>query len=160
MSTLTYLQSAEVRDSVESLEGEVVSRPALLRTDGAVLTYATDVRISGEGETEEVLRAVPIAVGVRDVVYAEVGAAVTLRRHGGTGRLEIVGFAKRKPGRHVRIAVDLGSGAVGPPVDIGLTVRLLTLGELGDLAFGDGFGTIPLGAYAIFDGDVFVEWRT
>lgn len=160
MSTLTYLQSAEVRDSVETLDGEVVSRPALLRTDGAVLTYAADVRISGEGETEDVLRAVPIAVGVRDVVYAEVGAAVTLRRHGGTGRLEIVGFAKRKPGRHVRIAVDLEAGTAAPAVDVALTVRLLTLGELGDLTYGGGFGTIPLGAYAVFRGGTFLELRT
>lgn len=157
MTTLAYLQSAEVRDSVESLDGEVTSRPALLRTDGAVLTYAADVRISGEGETEQVLRAVPIAVGVRDVVYAEVGAAVTLRRHGGTGRLEIVGFAKRKPGRHVRIAVNLDAGTAGAPTDVGLSVRLLAYDELATL--GGGYGVVAYGTYGVFRGGTLVELR-
>lgn len=159
MSTLTYLQQAQIRDSVPTLEGEVASRPALFKTDGVALTYAADVRILSDEAAEQVLRNVPIAVGVRDVVYAEVGAAVSLARNGPTGRFEITGFSKRKPGTHTRIAVNLGTGAAGPAVDVAVTARPLTLGELGSPTFGAGFGTIPLGAYALFRGSTFLELR-
>lgn len=188
MSILTHLQDTNIRDSIQQLDGEVSSRPALFKTDGVNLTYAVDVRIPSEDPTgsswhwelagdnttwvcvlgppgdgptpgqDQILYNVPIAVGVRDVVYAEIGAAVTLRRNG-TGRFEVIGFSKRKPGSHIRIAVNLDTGSAAPAQDVALRTRLLTLGELGSTAFGGGFGTLALGSYGVFRGTTLITVR-
>lgn len=170
MTVLTYLQSAAIRDSVRQLEGEILSRPGLYKTDGVRLAYAADVRIAEdlpEGEedpvldasySDRVLRNIPIASGNRDLIFAEAGAAVMLAR-AGTGRFEITGFAKRKPGRRIRVPVDLSTFVPGAPADVGLSARPLTYGELGDPAFGGGYGSIPYGAYGVFRGGVLIAVR-
>lgn len=185
-SILTYLTQAAIRDSVQQMTGEIVTRPALLKTDGSSLTYCADVQIpvaatierdpvTGTIETGRILRNVPIAMGNRDLIYANINQAVTLTRNGSSGRFEITGFAKSKPGKYVRIAVDLGevwggadgSGAggtgpvVGLPVDAGITVRRLTLGDYADPTYSPGgsfvpWGVIPLGSYASFNGDTYL----
>lgn len=176
MSVLSYLTTAAIRDGIQTLEGEVLTRPALLKTDRVSLTYACDVRISTDnpqGEhwsegadpvldprySERVLRTVPIASANKDLIYADVGAAVTLARSA-TGRFEVVGFAKRKPGKRTRVAVDLSALTAGAPEDVGIISRPLTLGELADPAFGAGFGTVPFGAYAIFRGATLIAVRS
>lgn len=183
-SVLTYLQQAHIRDSVRTLEGEVMTRPMLHKTDGVNLTYACDVRVStddprgepwkkdvdpvlGERDFGRVLHSVPIAVGNRDLIYAEVGSAVTLARSS-SGRFEVIGFSKRKPGTRKRVAVNLtpydpasgsgGSYPIGTPADVGMSSRLLTFGELATL--GGGYGVAPYGAYGIFIGGNLVEVRT
>lgn len=146
-----------IRDLAPRVDGEVLSRPGLLRTDGARLTYACDVRLL---DFDEVLSAVPIAAGVGNHLNLalDVGCAVELRRIADSGgKFEITGFSKRKPGKRKRIAVDLATGAAGPLVDVGLSARVLTLGELKD--YGGGFGLVPFGAYAIFRGGELVEVR-
>jgi hypothetical protein len=170
VSVLTYLTSAAIRDGVRQLEGEIISRPGLFKTDGVNLTYAADVRIAEDlpegppdpfleaSYSDRVLRNVPIAGANRDLVYAEAGAAVTLAR-AGTGRFEITGFAKRKPGRRIRVAVNLETYVPGEPEDVGLSARPLTYGELGDPACGGGYGSIPYGAYGVFRAGVLVEVR-
>ncbi|SRR6266536_1531952 len=163
-SILTYLTSAKIRDEVRTIEGEVLTRPALLATDGASLTWACDVKVAGY---DDPLRTVPIAMGNRDLVYADAGQAVTLSRNPG-GAWEIIGFAKRKPGRRVRVPVaigwddsaggDLGGNltiTTGTPVDLTLSARALTLGEL--MTLGGGFGVAPLGVTAIFRAGVLIE---
>ncbi len=151
--TLHQVIRAEVRDEVSTLTGEVASRPALLKTDGSNLTWACNVKL---GDYDDLLRAVPISVAATELEYADIGAAVTLERHG-TGRYEIVGFAKRKPGRRVRIPVDVDAMTSDVVQDWTLSSRLLTLGELGDTSFGGGWGTLPLGASAVFRGSTLIE---
>jgi hypothetical protein len=156
VTVLTNITGAEVRDAAPLLEGEIVSRPALLKTDGVNLTYAADVKLPGY---DDPLRTVPVAVSATEVLYAEPGAAVTLSRTSG-GKFEITGYAKRKPGSRTRIAVDVETLQVGARADVGLSTRVLTLGELGDAAFGAGFGYVPLGAYALFRGSTLLAVRT
>jgi hypothetical protein len=163
-SILTYLTSAKIRDDQRTLEGEVLTRPALLATDGASLTWACDVKISGY---DDPLRNVPIAVNNRDLIYADTGQAVTLSRNPG-GAWEIIGLAKRKPGQRVRVPVAIGwdDGAggdlggnltitTGTPIDMTLSARALTLAEL--MTLGGGFGVAPLGVTGIFRAGVLIE---
>lgn len=166
MSVLTYLTQAAIRDSIQSLEGEMLTRPALIRADGPNITYAADVKIGGY---DDPLRNVPVAMGNRDLIYADVGQAVTLTRST-CGTFEITGFAKKKPGTRMRIAVYLGTinGAtpgqpgippsVGPAIDSGLRVYRLTIADMGSLPYApDGWGSLPLGSYALYRGNVLVN---
>jgi hypothetical protein len=142
-----------ILDAPELLEGEVLSVPALQTTDGAGTTWCVDVKVA---RSEMILRNIPLAIANRDISYAQVGMPITLRKYK-SGRLEVIGFSKRKPGRRSQIAVDLASRTAGTPVDLTLSVRMLTYGELG--TFG-GYGVVPYGAYGIFRGGELVELRT
>lgn len=155
-SKLTGFVRELVRDTVIRVDGEVLSRPGLLRTDGTNLTYACDVRLL---DADEELRACPIAAGVggKLSVALDVGCAVELSRIPATGKFEITGFSKRKPGKRKIVSVNVATGAAGPIVDRTLTARPLTLGELA--SYGGGFGLIPFGAYAVIRGGVIVEVR-
>lgn len=151
---LFHFVESEIRDAVGTLEGEVVSRPVLVnRTDGSQLTYSVDVRISGY---DQILSSVPLAMANKELIYAEAGCAVTLARNS-TGKLEVTGFSKRKPGRRVRVAVDVAALLSGPPLDVTVTARPLTYEELGTL--GGGYGTVPYGAFGLFRGGSLVEVR-
>jgi len=151
MSLLTYLTQAEIRDAAEELDGKILTRPALLVTDGANLLYAVDVDIGQKSP----LKNVPIARGNRDLLYADAGNACRLRRSA-SGQYEVVGFSKEQPGTYTRVAVDLGDLTLGPVEDISITARPLQYGELVD--FG-GYGMTPYGAVAIFRGGTLLELR-
>ncbi len=169
MSILTYITEATIRDNVQTIEGEVVTRPALSRTDPTgQLTWAVDVRISTSGPAgvdpvvdgaNRILRSVPIASsGTSSALsYVDVGAAVTLTRTR-FGRFEITGFAKTKPGRRIRIPVDCDANLAGATQDVSYVVRPLTLYELGNGGFG-AFGSTPLGAYGVYIGTTLLEVR-
>src|SRR5689334_760804 len=102
MSVLTYLIEAQQRDTQQELDGKVLTRPTLSVTDGLSTTYACDVDVGitnqqgndqsanllNVGSIGSVLHNVPIARGNMDVIYADVGAAVRLRRSA-SGRYEI-----------------------------------------------------------------------
>jgi hypothetical protein len=151
MSLLTYLTQAEIRDAAEELDGKILTRPALLVTDGANLLYAVDVDIGQKSP----LKNVPIARGNRDLLYADAGNACRLRRSA-SGQYEVVGFSKEQPGTYTRIPVDLGDLTLGPVEDISITARPLQYGDLID--FG-GYGMVPYGAVAIFRGGTLLELR-
>lgn len=168
MSILTNITEAVVADSVKEIDGKTLNRPSLLMSDGVVVTYAVDVDIG----QKEPLRAVPIAHGNMEIAYADVGAAVRLRRSD-SGRFEVVGFSKRLPGTYYAVPVQLpsfsfkplvkygqvvvptneGGMVIGTPQQVGWTSRLVTFGEFPD--FG-GFGVVPLGAIAQYQDGVFV----
>lgn len=174
MSLLTYIAQAEVRDAAKELDGKVLTRPALLVTDGVGIVYAVDVDIGQKNP----LKNVPIARTNRSLLYAEVGAAVRLRR-GDSGRYEVIGFSKEQPGTYFRVPVTIPSFSFGnagiitgstpapppsplpsgpvvidAPIDESLSGRPLTYAEL---AVYGVYGSIPYGATGIFKGGILQE---
>jgi hypothetical protein len=167
MTTLTWLTSAVMRDSKEELDGKVLTRPALLVTDGQSVIYAVDVDIGVTNTTGydqsldvdnaalygTVLRNVPIARGNDALIYADVGSAVRLRRST-SGRYEVIGFSMRMPGTNTRVPLNLEDLTFAPVEDITLTARALTFGELA--TSGGGFGVVPLGAVGLYRGSLLI----
>ncbi len=149
-SILSYLTQADIRDAAPEVQGKILTRPALLVTDGVGVTYACDVDIGKEAP----LRNVPVAGGANNLIYAESGNAVTLRKTA-SGQYAIVGFAKELPGTYIRIPITISTSAFGPSEDLSMVSRPLTLGELAD--YGGGFGIIQLGAVATFQGGVLIR---
>lgn len=168
MSTLSWLTNALITDSRAELDGKVLTRPALLVTDGIAVIYAVDVDVgindtTGYDQTLDltnanilgsVLHNVPIARGNDALRYADVGAAVRLRRST-SGRYEVVGFSLQMPGTNIRVPVNLDDLSFGQIEDRTLTSRAFTLGELAD--YGGGFGLIPFGAIGIFRGTTLIR---
>lgn len=152
MTLLTYLTQAQIQDAATELDGKILTRPALLVTDGTNMVYAVDVDI-GLGAP---LKNVPIARGNRDLLYADAGNACRLRRSA-SGQYEVVGFSKELPGSFTSVCVHVGSGALGPVTDNTISAHVLTLGELAD--FLSGFGSTPLEAVAIYQGSTLLELR-
>lgn len=152
MSVLTSLTQAQIDGAQTELNGKVLTRPALLVTDGSNLVYAVDVDI-GQGAP---LKNVPIARGNYDMLYADVGNAARLRRSD-SGQFEVAGFAKAMPGSFTRICVHIGSGTLGPVTDDTISAHVVALGELVD--FGAGFGSTPLEAVAMYRGGTLLELR-
>lgn len=163
MATVTWLTNALISDSKTEIDGKVLTRPALLVTDGISIIYAVDVDIgisdtTGYDQTQDltnaeivgsILHNVPIARGNDALRYADVGAAVRLRRTS-SGRYEVIGFSLQMPGTNTRLSVNLNNLTFGQPEDRTLTTRPFTLGELA--YYGGGFGVIPLGAIGVFAG--------
>jgi hypothetical protein len=152
VSLLTYLTQADIRDAAVELDGKVLTRPALLVTDGSNLIYAVDVDI-GVGAP---LKNVPIARGNRDLLYADAGNACRLRRSE-SGQYQVIGFSKELPGTYTRVCVHIDSAALGAITDMTISGHVVTLGELAD--FGAGFGSTPLEAVAIYQGSTLLELR-
>lgn len=165
MTTLSYLLQAEFRDNQRAINGKVLTRPTLLVTDGDAMVYACDVDIgvkdpAGNDQVENlidiyntVLRNVTIARSDYNLIYADVGSAVRLERTQ-SGQYQIMGFADEMPGTYIRVAVDLSTFTIGTIADLTLTSRPLTLIELS--TFG-GFGTVPFGTIAIFQGSTLLR---
>ncbi|MXS85285.1 hypothetical protein ABO04_04965 [Nitrosomonas sp. HPC101] len=175
MTLLTYVVQSEIRDAAKELDGKVLTRPALLVTDGVSMIYAVDVDIGQKNP----LKNVPVSRANRALLYAETGAAVRLRR-GDSGRYEVVGFSQEQPGTRIRIPVTLPSflfgnagivtgiapgmpvpitpipPVIGPPVDESIVGRPLNYEELSTLG---GYGLLPYGATGIFNGGVLQEIR-
>lgn len=174
MSLLTYITQTEIRDAAKELDGKVLTRPALLVTDGVALIHAVDVDIG----QDRILKNIPIARANRDLLYAEVGAAVRLRR-GESGRYEVTGFSQQQPGTYFRVPVNLpflsfgnagiktgtepppapsplpsGPIVIGTPVNNSLVGRPLTYEELDTYGI---YGTIAYGSTGIFKGGVLQE---
>lgn len=150
--------------NADIITGTILTRPELLYGDAVSLTYACDVDVGLTGidvntasQTTIPLRNVPIAQGAQDVRYADVGMAVTLQKTT-NGLYQIVGFAKTKTGTYHRVPVCLSRNDVGTPINISLSARPFTLGEL--QSYGGGFGVIPFGAYGIFQGGTLLEIRS
>lgn len=141
-----------VRLENETMVGTTLTPPLLFRSDGFNATYAVDVQLVGH---TFILKNVPISNAAGAVFYADVGSAVQLRRIPLTGKYEVMGFAKHKPGYIHRYAVDLGTGIIGGAENVGPNSRYLAVGELKD--FGGGFGYCPIGAFVVYIGLTFVR---
>jgi hypothetical protein len=169
MSVLTYLTQNQITESATEIQGKVLSRPALLTTDGTNVVYVVDVDIGlqppagfdslGNPITTEgagldaILRNVQIARNNRDLIFAEAGSAVTLRRTA-NGFYQVVGFSSEMPGTYTRFTVNLTDFTFGPVQDLSLVARPLTYGEL--MIYGT-YGIIPYGAVGLFQGGVLKE---
>lgn len=181
MSLLTHIFQANLVEETEStVEGKIVTRPALIHADGINVTYSVDVDIGEEGAIDEsgtigplYLYNVPIAAGNRTLIYAEIGSAVTLSKNG-AGQWEVTGFAKTAPHLYVVTPVTVPiycltvptenppgdpvyhTPIIGEPIHYGETLRVLTYQELS--TYGS-YGSIPYGAIGVFVNDTFKEWR-
>lgn len=151
MSFITTIANRAVQSASDELDGKVLTRPALLLTDGDSLLYVVDVDIGNDAGT---LKNVPISRANREVCYAEVGNPCRLRRTTG-GQWEVVGFSQEMPGTYTRFPVDLGNLSYGVLEDITIDARPLTYEELSTV--GTGYGSTPYGAIAIFRGGVLQE---
>jgi|GEM_PF-5134252 len=159
----------KITDAKDEIDGKTLGKPALLVSDGLNSTYGVDVDIGVKkidtNTADEVvvpLRNVPIAAGNNELIYADAGAPVRLRRSV-TGQWEIIGFAKRFPGTYTRVPVHIPAPTLGPlpytsgdPTPIGLRAYRIPYGELSD--FG-AYGSVPYGAIAIYRGDTLIEVR-
>lgn len=154
MSLLVNLTQAQIDANKTEIDGKALTRPALLVTDGDSLTYAIDVDI---GEPDRILRNVPLARANRDLLYAEPGSPIRLRRTA-DGRFEVVGFSAEMPGRYERFAVDLGTLAFGPVEDLTLSALAVPYGDL--TLHSGGYGSAPYGLLAIYRGGELIELRT
>lgn len=173
-ATLTDLTQAVVNSNVTVLQGQVVTRPALLVSDGTNTTYACDVDVAMptlDGKYDQttldltgvpgtdhyvvddsittgtILRNVPVANNNGQLRYADIGNAVVLQRST-TGQWQITGFSQQIPGTHTRVPVDLGASEIGNIIDLSITGRRLTFLELSTI--GGGFGVCPFGASGLF----------
>jgi hypothetical protein len=165
MSHLTYLVNAQIKDARLELNGKTISRPTLMVTDGTVQIYACDVDIgvkdpSGNEQVTNlvddfntVLYNVPIARAGYELIYADVGAAVRLRKSV-SGQYQIVGYSDEMPGTYTRIPVNIQNFTIGLTQNLGLTARALTLEELH--TFG-GFGTVAFGSIAVYQGSTLLR---
>lgn len=165
MSVDKSLQQLNARVRWYEIDGRTTSRPMLVVSDGASLSYGVNVTLPGiNGREPTELVGVPIARANKEIFYgAEVGSPCRLRRTA-SGQFEVVGFSRTMPGTLHLIPVTVppftlgpASGTtIGPAEDRTLIVRPLTLG---DLAQYGGFGIVPLGALASFVGGTFREFR-
>lgn len=161
MSIAKNIRTIFDRTAHREIDGRTTSRPMLLVTDGQSLTYGVNVSI---GDDRRELIGVPIARANRDIFYgAEVGSPCRLRRTA-SGQWEVVGFSRSMPGTFTQVPVTVPPFSLGPasgttigvPVDLTLSVRPLTLGEMAQYG---GFGIVPLGALGAFVGGTFTEFR-
>lgn len=150
VTTITTVTTVSGGNTVTTVTTVVSNPPA------APVTTVVVTKDAAPTESQSViLRNVPIARNNRELVFADAGAAVTLRRSQ-NGRYEIIGLSNELPGTYTTFEIDLGSFAFGPVRDLTVVSRALTFGELA--TFGS-FGTIPLGAIGIFAGGVLQEIR-
>jgi hypothetical protein len=150
MNSLNALIDLSIAKLDDELDGKVLTRPALLLTDGENLVYAVDVDISAGGEP---LKNVPLARANKDLLYADVGNPCRLRRTD-AGRWEVIGFSKEMPGTYIRFPVSLVDLSFGPVENLTLDSRGLTYAEL--ITYG-GYGLVPYGAIGIFKGGILQE---
>lgn len=154
MSLFTHVVQAQIDASQTEVNGKVLTRPALLISDGTATSYAVDVDIGQDGR---MLSNVPIARANRDLLYAEPGNPVRLRRTE-NGSFEVVGFSNEMPGRIERFAVDVGSFEFGPVES--LTIEAIGI-PYGDLAgISGGYGYAAYGSVGIYRGGVLIDIRS
>jgi hypothetical protein len=133
---------------IEKAEGDkigTIASPFAQISDGTNWLWAADVDV---GEPE-VLRKVPVASNNREIIYAEVGKPVALKRMG-DGKWVIAGLAKtsRGMGHIIYISFEEDLAYIVSKSWIGAIIRQLTYGELGTLL--GGYGTLPYGVYGRF----------
>lgn len=160
VDSIQYVIEANIRDAAPTLTGKVLTKPALLLTDGTSLMYCCDVDIGYPSDifgNPQYLRNVPIAENNKDLYYTDVGMAVTLTRTP-SGQYRITGLSVEQPGTYIRYPVDLSTSTFGTPVDSTLGSRVLTFGELA--LYGGGFGIVPLGAIGMFQGSTLIRITT
>jgi len=128
------------------LIGTIASPFYQFYADGGSWLWACDVDIG----TPEVLRNVPVASNNRELIYAEQGKSVALRRMN-DGKWCIAGLAKtcRGLGHVIYVLFEDDLASIVRTDWTGKITRPLTYGELGTL-LGGGYGSIPYGTQGRF----------
>lgn len=108
------------------------------------------------GHVDTTMHNVPLARNNRDLIYADIGAPVVLTRSDSKAMWEVTGFSIEQPGTHNMYPVNLEDMIIGTVIDLTVSTKLLTLAEFGELPPG-GFGTLPLGASAIYKGGQLIK---
>jgi len=128
---------------LQEFDGEILTRPTLTVFDTAgQLMPAADVRISST-----IISAVPISDNSHDVLYAQPGTPVRVRKSP-EGRLEITGLSKRGYGAVFQKNMTIYTGHIMSGTTINFTASQATLGELASATSG-GFGETPLNAMLV-----------
>ena len=169
MGVVTDITQNIVTNKNAQIQGKILSRPALLVTDGTNTVYACDVDIglqppqgfdamgnpitTGGVGLDAILRNVQIARGNRDLIYADAGSAVILQRTE-SGFYQIIGFSSEMPGTYTRVIVNISDFTYGSTQDLTPIARPLTYLELS--IYGQ-YGIIPYGAIGLFIGGVLQE---
>lgn len=111
-------------------------------------TYACDVDIG----QDQPLRNVPVATNNHDILYAQVGMPVALKRQVGSN-YAIVGLSKTTLGDTHIIYMTFGDsfGQISSRKVVRNTYRPLTYEEIGQ--YYGGYGGCPYGAIGLFDAD-------
>jgi hypothetical protein len=127
------------------LVGTIASPWYQLYDDQNRFTWACDVDIG----QPEVLKGVPVSTNNRDIIYAEVGKPVALKKMP-SGSYAIAGLAKSIVGNThiIYVSFEESLGTVVGEETQGYTIRPLTYPELD--TYG-GYGVVPYGAYGRFD---------
>lgn len=132
------------------MTGTTVSPFYQLYDDGTGYTWAADVDL---GDGSEVMTGVPVASNNKELIYAEQGKPVALRRE--NSRWVVIGLSKTAKDfqyiTYVCFEDDIAE-IVGTEVQ-GYKVRMLTYGELGDLVANTGYGYFPYGVMGRFDNE-------
>ena len=134
-SIVTNYTEAVIKDGETELTGRTTSRPNLLTFDEDLNAFYVVNVDSGE---DLELRDVAIAVGNKELIYAEVSSPVSLKQI--AGHWTVIGFSKTMPGTYKRVPVTVPAFDFGLPtyvtgtvVTISFVIRALTYGELGSL---------------------------
>jgi hypothetical protein len=143
--SLRQIIYGQMQTTAGDLIGRIASPFYQLYTDQQRWVWACDVDI---GE-DELLRNVPVATNNKDILYADIGKPVALKKVG-PGKYQIIGLAKTaKSTTHIIYlsAGELLGQIVGEELH-GYSIRPLTYEELD--AYG-GYGVVPYGAHGRFD---------
>ncbi|MCL4504174.1 MAG: hypothetical protein M1438_20305 [Deltaproteobacteria bacterium] len=139
----------EIASADSDLVGKIASEFYQIEDASGNWAYACDVDLGADTTNNNVLRNVPVAQNNRDLLYAEIGKPVSLRRCN-TGGYEIVGLAKHTIGDTHIIYVNLTDkfGEITGNQTKGTKTRQLNYEEL---ALYGGYGILPYGVYGRFD---------
>lgn len=154
MSVRKVVELASVQSG--DLVGRIASDFYQIEDPTGQWTYACDVDIGqdtgiDDEDDDGILKNVPVAYNNKDILYADVGKPVALKRVG-TGGYEIIGLAKHCIGAtHIQY-VDLTDqfGAVVSEETKGIVVRMLRYEELSIYA---SYGVLPYGVFGRFNLD-------
>jgi hypothetical protein len=129
------------------MTGTIASPFFQLYDDAEGWVWACDVDIG----QPEVLRSVPVASNNREIIYAEEGKSVALKKMN-QGRWVIAGLAKtvRSTTHIIYVSFEEDLASIVGHTLTGYLVRPFTYGELGALSPG-GYGSLPYGARGRFD---------
>lgn len=146
---LRLLLQETVRAEQDMMTGTIASQVILLPYDVAGIVMPTAHVIMNTAGGIKLVCHIPIAQNNQELRHAVIGSPVQIQRSR-TGRLEIVGLAKRDPGTVLNYTMNLSTASMISGNVSALSAHAVTLGELASVT-SVGFGQTPLAAVGIFN---------